>query len=155
MSFLNITLFNFGCSRSSLLHWLFSSCGEWGLQSVLVLRLLVASASLVVERGLQGTQALVVASHGLSNCGSQVLVGLNSWGRKAQLLCGEWNLPESGKIFPFLLHRQADSYPLRHKGSPIYDIHWVLSVGEQNAKIKTQKRDYDEVSSLPIMHCSV
>ena len=97
MSFFNITficLFTFGCSRSPLLHGLFCSC-EWGLQSVLVLRLLFMWASLG-GLGLLGTLASAVASHGLSNCGSQVLVGLNSWGTKAQLLFNEWDLPESG-----------------------------------------------------------
>ena len=29
--FIKIKLFIFGCAGSSLLHWLFSSCGEQGL----------------------------------------------------------------------------------------------------------------------------
>ena len=33
--------------------WAFSSCGEWGLLSIVVHGLLIAVASLVVEHGLQ------------------------------------------------------------------------------------------------------
>ena len=42
----------FDCARSWLLCELFSSCGTWGLLSRAVRRLLVAVASLAVERGL-------------------------------------------------------------------------------------------------------
>ena len=34
----------FGCAGSSLLHWLFSSCGEWGLHSIEMHGLLIAMA---------------------------------------------------------------------------------------------------------------
>ena len=57
----------YGCAGSLLLRGLFSGC-EWGL--VVVLRLLTALASLVVEHGLQGAQASVVAAHRLSSCGA-------------------------------------------------------------------------------------
>ena len=47
-----IYLFICGCFMSSLLHGLFSSCGEWGLLFISVPRLLIAVASFVAERGL-------------------------------------------------------------------------------------------------------
>ena len=42
----------FGCAGSSLLHWLFSSCGEWEYSPVVARRLLVAMASLAAEHRL-------------------------------------------------------------------------------------------------------
>ena len=45
-------LFSFGCVGSLFLHAGFSSCDEWGLLLVAVRGLLIAVASLVVERGL-------------------------------------------------------------------------------------------------------
>ena len=50
--YLCMYLFIFGCVGPSLLHGLFSSCGERGLLSVAVGRLLIAVASLAVEHGL-------------------------------------------------------------------------------------------------------
>ena len=47
-----IHLFIFGCSGSSLLCRLFSSCGEGGLLFIAVRGLLIVVASLVAERGL-------------------------------------------------------------------------------------------------------
>ena len=44
-----------------------------GYSLVMLLRLPIAVASLVAEHGLQGVQASVVTSHGLSICGSQAL----------------------------------------------------------------------------------
>ena len=57
--FLKITLFIFGCAGSLLLHGLFSNWGELGLLFVAACRLLIAVASLVVERrrGSCGTRA--------------------------------------------------------------------------------------------------
>ena len=56
----------FGCSGSSMLHELVSSCGERVLLcSCCALWLLIAVASLVAEHGLQGTQASAVAAPGL------------------------------------------------------------------------------------------
>ena len=63
----------FDCAGSSLLHWLFSSCGERGLLLVSVLGLLIAVTSLVVDGGLQGALALVVEACGLSDCSSWAL----------------------------------------------------------------------------------
>ena len=57
-------------------------------------RLLIAVASLVVENGLQGMWAPIVAVRGLSSCGSWTREHrLNSCGLWAWLLCGMWNLP--------------------------------------------------------------
>ena len=44
-----------------------------GCSLVVVLRLLIAVASLVAEYGFQGTQASVVAAGGLSGCSSRAL----------------------------------------------------------------------------------
>ena len=59
--------------------------------------LLTAVASLVLEQGLQGTQASVVVAHELS--------------------C-KWGLPYQASN-PCLLHWQADSLPLNHRGRPL------------------------------------
>ena len=40
-----------------------------GFSLVVVLRLFISVASLVVEHGLLGTKASVVAAHGLGHCG--------------------------------------------------------------------------------------
>ena len=60
--------------------------------------LLVVVASLIGDRGLQGTQAAVVWAHGLSSCGSWALEhSLNSCGTWAySLLCSMCDLPGSG-----------------------------------------------------------
>ena len=44
-----------------------------GYSLVAVHRLLTTVASLVEERGLEGTRASVVEAHGFSGCGSQAL----------------------------------------------------------------------------------
>ena len=54
---LSFYLFIFGCTGSSLLHELFSSCGKWGYSLVGVCGLLVVVISLVVEHRLQGVWA--------------------------------------------------------------------------------------------------
>ena len=54
-----LCFFIFGCAGSSLLCSLFSSCCKRGCSLVAVLGLLIVVASLVAERGLQGTQASV------------------------------------------------------------------------------------------------
>ena len=53
--------------------WAFSSCSERGLLFVVVLGLLTAGVSLVVERGLSGARALVMEALGLSICSSRAL----------------------------------------------------------------------------------
>ena len=60
----------------------FRSCGQWGYSLVAVRGLLLVVACLAEEPGLQGTQALVVAVHGLSSCSLQ-----------AYLHCGMWDPP--------------------------------------------------------------
>ena len=70
--FKNLYLLIFVCAGSSLLHGLFSSCGEWGLVVVVVHRLLIAVASLVAEHRLYAW-APVVAAHVLNNCCSWAL----------------------------------------------------------------------------------
>ena len=65
--FLNLFLTALGlccCARA------FSSCGEQGLLSVAVRGSVIAVASLVAEQAALGTQASVVAAHGLRSCGS-------------------------------------------------------------------------------------
>ena len=52
-----------------------------GGYSTAMLWLIIVVASLIVEHGLWGTRALVVATHGLSSCGFWALGhGLNSYG---------------------------------------------------------------------------
>ena len=51
-----------------MLCGVFSSCGKWGL-----IYICGVLASVVVEQGLQGTQALVIAAHGLRSCSSWAL----------------------------------------------------------------------------------
>lgn len=46
----------FGYAGALLLHGLVSSCCEWGLFSLALLRLLIAVASFVAESGPQGTE---------------------------------------------------------------------------------------------------
>ena len=53
--------------------------------------------------------SLAVAAHGLSSCVSWALEhSLSSWGTRAWLLCGIWDLPRSG-IEPMSPTWQADS----------------------------------------------
>ena len=60
-------------------------------------RLLVVMASLVVEHGLLGAWASVIAARGLSSCGSRSLEHrLKSCGTRTLLLQGMWDLLESG-----------------------------------------------------------
>ena len=76
----------------------FSSCGKRGPLFIAVHGPLTIAASLVAEHKLQMRR--------LSSCGS-----------RAQLLRGMWDLPRPG-LELCSLHRQADSQPLRHQGSP-------------------------------------
>ena len=73
----------FGCAGSSLLHGLFSNCGEWRLLFPEVRSLLTAVASFVVELRLPGVWASVALAHEFSRCKSQAREHrLNS--------CGTW-----------------------------------------------------------------
>ena len=58
-----------GCAGSLLLHRCALVAVSRAHSLVVVPGLLVASASLVMERGPQGPQASVVAEHGLRSCG--------------------------------------------------------------------------------------
>ena len=72
----------FGCAGSSLLHWLFSSCGEWEYSLVVARRLLIAVASLAEDHGLYSARASVVVMCGLIS-GHPALDGWHS-------SCGSW-----------------------------------------------------------------
>ena len=76
----------------------FSSCGKRGPLLIAVRGPLTIAASPVAEHRLQTRR--------LSNCGS-----------RAHLLRGMWIFPDQGSN-PCPLHRQADSQPLCHQGSP-------------------------------------
>ena len=72
-----------GCAGSLLLHR-FALVAVSRVHSLLVVPdLLVAAASLLMERGPQGPQASVVAERGLRSCGPQAvehrLDGCGSW----------------------------------------------------------------------------
>ena len=87
-----------------------------GYTLVAVHNLFMAVASLVVEHGLWGTQASVVAAHVLSRCGSQALeCRLNSCGARAQSLRCKWNFPKS---VIQRLHWQVDSFTTEPPGKP-------------------------------------
>ena len=75
----------------------FSSCGEWGLLSVEVHRLLTAMASLLWSIGSR--------CKGFSSCGA---------GLSCHAACGIF-LDQGSKPCP--LNWQADSYPLYHQGN--------------------------------------
>ena len=78
----------------------FSSCGKQGLLFVAVCRLFTVVVSLVVEHGLYSVQASIVVAPGLC-----CLVACEIFPDQGSNLCP--------------LHRQADSYPLDHKGSQV------------------------------------
>ena len=79
-----------------------SSCGKRGPLFIAARGPLTIVAPPVAEHRLQTRR--------LSNCGS-----------RAQLLRGTWDPPRPGPE-PVLLHRQADSQPLHHQGSPMHAI---------------------------------
>ena len=87
-----------------------------GYTLVAVHTLFMAVASLVVEHGLWGRQASVVAAHVLSSCGSQALEHrLNSCGARAQSLRCKWDFPKS---VIQRLHWQVDSFTTEPPGKP-------------------------------------
>ena len=90
--------------------WAFSSCGGRGPLFIAVCGPPIAMASLVAEHGLQ--------AHGLQQLwlvGSVVVVH----GLSCSAACGIF--PDQGSN-PCPLHRQADSQPLHHQGSPFLFI---------------------------------
>ena len=70
--FLGFICLFFGCGESLLLYA--------GYSLALVLELLIAVASLIAKRGLQGMWASVAAAHELSSC--------DSWTRAQAQYCG-------------------------------------------------------------------
>ena len=115
--------FSFG---SCVPHRLFSSCHEW--QLLFVAGLLTVVASLILEHGLWGIWALVVAIPGLQSTGSIVAAHRLS----CFVACGIF--PDQGSN-PCFLHLQADSLPLSHQGSP---MNWFL----QTLKITDPDRSF-------------
>ena len=119
--FFLILLFIYGCAGSSLPLWGFSlveASRGYLLSSLVVLALLIGVASLIVEHGLLGVRASVVAARSLSSCGSWALEHrLNSGGTRASLLRGIWNLPAPGfePVSPAFVD---DSSRLSLQGSP-------------------------------------
>ena len=107
---LSILLIYFGCTGSSLLHGLFSACGERGLG------LLVAVASLVAEHGLRHTGFFSRSSWALEH--EAAVHGLS-----CPAECGVF--PDQGSNLS-LLHWQAGSLPLSHQGSPEIHIEGLL-----------------------------
>ena len=101
----------FGCSGSSLLQRLFSSCDELGL-------LFRGSVQASHCRGFSCCGAWALGQVGFSNCSSQALEHrLNSCGHglNCSSACGIFLAQGSN---PCLLHWQVDSFPLTHQGSP-------------------------------------
>ena len=86
----------------------FSSCGERGLLLIAVRGPLTIAASPVAEHGSRCAGSVVVA-HGPSRSAA----------------CGI--LPDQGSN-PCPLHRQADSQPLRHQGSPPHSFYWSFHI---------------------------
>ena len=88
------------------------------LSILVVLALLIVVASLIVDQGLLGVWALVVAARRLSSCGSRDLAHrLHSCGTWASLLRGMSDLPRLG-IEPVSPALADDSSPLSCQGSP-------------------------------------
>ena len=85
-----------------------------GYSLVKVLRLLTGVTSLVAERRLWGSQASVVAAHGLDSCGSWALeCRLSACGAADSSLRDVWNLPGSGieSASPVLAGRFSTTKP--------------------------------------------
>lgn len=96
---------------SSLLHRLFSGCGEWGLP--LVSGGPRCDGSLVAEHRLDGAWAPVVVASSLWGAGAVVVaLGLSCSTARRTFLVQALN--------PRLPQWQADSLPLRHQGGPIF-----------------------------------
>ena len=106
-----------------VLHGLFSPVAvSGGYSLVVVLRLLLVAACNVVDPRLWGTCTSAGAAHGLGSCGSWALSAVSvvvAHGPSCSMGCGIF--PDQ-RLNPCLLHWQADSLPLIHQGSLIYDI---------------------------------
>ena len=96
--FFFVTLFIFGCAGSLSLLGLVSSCGKWGILSLVAVHgLYFGGLSWFRPRALE---------HRLSGC--------ETW---TSLLFTTWDPPGSG-IEPHLRHWQANALPLSHQGNP-------------------------------------
>ena len=104
-------LFIFGCAGSCCCTQAFSSCGERGCSLVAVRASHRGGSSCCGAQAL-GSQASAVAAHWLWAMGASVAVahGLSCSTARGIFLDQGSN--------PCPLHWQADSYPLRHQGSP-------------------------------------
>ena len=106
------------CSAGAflVLQW-----ADVGYSLIVVCRLLIALASLVMEHGLCGARASVVAAWGLQSTGSVAV----AHGVSCPTACGIFLDQGSNSC---LLHWQADSLPLSHQGSPPYVLVKVLVI---------------------------
>ena len=84
-----------------------STCGKWGPLFIAVRGPLTIVASPVAEHRLQTRR--------LSNCSRRAGSAIVAHGPSCSAACGI--LPDQGSN-PCPLHRQADSQPLHHQGSP-------------------------------------
>ena len=123
-----ICLFIFGCSRSPLLHRLFSSCGEWGLLPSWGAWAfhgggLSCCRARALGTGLQQLQPAgsVAGAPRHWSTGSVIVAR----GFSCSMVCGI--LQDQGSN-PCLLHWQADSWSLSHQGSSnIFLTLWTAS----------------------------
>ena len=110
MCILNFYLFIFSCAGSLLLHWLFSSCGEW--------RTLRCSVRASHCSGFSCCRAQAVGCRGFRSCSSLALM-LRLIVAVHELSCSTAYgiFPDRGSN-PCLLYWQEDSVPLSHQISP-------------------------------------
>ena len=107
--------FIFGCAGSSLLRWLFSSCGVWLFSSGSACAshgwlLLLQSVGCRQAGFSSRNTGCSSPAHGLSSTGSVVVHELS-----CSTACGIF--PDRG-LTPCLPHWQMDSSPQSHQGSP-------------------------------------
>ena len=111
-------VFIFGCAESSLLRWLFSTCGQQGLFSSCRVWAFHCGGFSCCRAWALGMQASVVVAHGLSIRGSWAL------GHRFSTCSRGLNCSTACRIFPYqgsnlcLLHWHAYCLPLSHQGSP-------------------------------------
>ena len=100
----------------------------WVFVSVRGLSLVAASGGHSSSRcaGLSPSRPLLLRSTGFRRAGSVVV----AHGRSCSAACG--TLPDQGSN-PCPLHRQADSQPLRHQGSPAQSIFLIVFCFIKNA----------------------
>ena len=123
-----IYLFAFGCTGSSLLQEGFLQVQSSGLGSSCGARASYSSGFSCSRAWAPGTWASVVAAPGLSSCDLLALGSADSVVAMHGLSCSEacGIFPDQGSN-PCLLYWQADSYPLRHQGTPPLDFFICIS----------------------------